>query len=61
MPSRLQVIKECYKVLRPGGFLCWMDQVLPMYRKNEFKRVGEIMITRSTNHRVRAVFIFERV
>ncbi len=60
MPNRFKVVKECYKVLKPGGFLVWLDEVLPMYRKKEFKRVGEIMITRSTNHRVRAVFIFER-
>ena|SRR5690606_23027116 len=61
MPNRFKVVKECAKVLRPGGHLVWLDEVLPQYRKSEFKRVGEIMITRSTNHRVRAVFIFERI
>lgn len=60
MPNRFKVVKECYKVLEPGGILVWMDERLPMYRKVEFKRFGEIMITRSTNHRVRAVFLFER-
>jgi len=58
--NKKKVIHECYKILQPGGFLIWMDERLPMYRKSEFKRVGEILITRSTNHRVRAVFIFER-
>lgn len=58
--NKKKVIHECYKILEPGGFLVWMDERLPMYRKAEFKRVGEILITRSTNHRVRAVFIFER-
>lgn len=61
MPNRFKVVQECYKVLEPGGFLVWLDEVLPMYRKKEFGRVGEIMITRSTNHRVRAVFIFQKV
>jgi len=61
MVNRNKVVKEAYKVLRKGGLLCWMDMVLPMYRKTEFKRVGEIAISRSTNHRVRAVFIFEKV
>lgn len=61
MPNRFKVVKECAQILEPGGFLVWMDERLPMYRKTEFSRVGEIMITRSTNHRVRAVFIFERV
>lgn len=59
--SRNKVVKECHKILKPGGFLCWMDMVLPMYKKEEFKRVGEIAISRSTNHRVRAVFIFQKV
>jgi hypothetical protein len=58
--NRNKVLKECHKVLKPGGHLVWMDMVLPMYRKDEFKRIGEISISRSTNHRVRAVFIFER-
>ena len=58
--NKKKVIHECHKILEPGGFLVWMDERLPMYRKSEFKRVGEILITRSTNHRVRAVFIFER-
>jgi hypothetical protein len=61
MVNRNKVVKEAHKVLRKGGYLCWMDMVLPMYRKDEFKRVGEIAISRSTNHRVRAVFIFEKV
>lgn len=59
--NRNKVVKECWKVLKPGGFLCWMDMVLPMYSKKEWKRVGEIAISRSTNHRVRAVFIFQKV
>lgn len=59
--NRNQVVKDCFKILKVGGFLCWMDQVLPMYSRKEFRRVGEILITRSTNHRVRAVFIFQKI
>jgi hypothetical protein len=59
--NRNKVVEECYKVLEPGGILCWMDMVLPMYSKKKWRRFGEIMISRSTNHRVRAVFIFERL
>lgn len=58
--NRNKVVKECATVLAPGGFLIWMDQVLPMYRKVEWKRCIEIAISRSTNHRVRAVFGFQR-
>lgn len=60
MINRFTVVKEAVKVMAKGAHLCWMDTVLPMYRKAELARVGEIMITRSTNHRVRAVFIFEK-
>ena len=59
--NRNAVVKECYHILEPGGFLCWMDMILPMYNRSMFRRVGEISISRSTNHRVRCVFIFRRV
>ena len=58
MINRNKVVKECYKVLEPGGYLVWLDQILPMYRKDEVTLVGTIGVIRSTNHRVRAVFIF---
>jgi 16S rRNA G966 N2-methylase RsmD len=58
--NRNKVIKEAYKVLIPGGFLVWLDQVFPMYRKVDYKLVGTINIIRSTNHRVRDVFIFQK-
>lgn len=60
MINRNKVVKECYKVLQPGGFLCWLDQVLPMYRKREFRLVGTIGVIRSTNHRFRVLCIFQR-
>lgn len=59
--SRNKVIKECVKILKKGGHLMWMDQTLPMYRKDELKRCIEIYISRSTNHRVRAVFGWEKL
>lgn len=58
--NRNKVVRECAKVIRPGGFLVWLDQVLPMYRKAAWVRCGEILITRSTNHRIRAAFVFYR-
>jgi len=60
MVNRRLVVRECYKVLKPGGFLIWLDVVYPMFRKDMFRLVGEIGVIRSTNHRVRMVFIFER-
>lgn len=54
------VVSECFKVLKPEGYLIWLDQVLPMYRKDELKLVGTIGIIRSTNHRFRVVSIFQK-
>ena len=58
--NRNKVVSECFKVMCPGGFLVWLDQVLPMYRKSEFTLVGTIGVVRSTNHRFRVVSIFQK-
>lgn len=58
--NRNRVVSECFKVLRDGGFLVWLDQVLPMYRESEFTLVGTIGVVRSTNHRFRIVSIFQK-
>lgn len=60
LPNRKQVLHECYKVLRPGGHLVWLDTVLPMFTKREFHWCGAISVIRSTNHRVRGCFIFQK-
>jgi hypothetical protein len=59
--NRNVVVKECAKVLKPGGFLVWLDQVLPMYRKDTFSMVGSIGFVRSTNHRFRVITIFQKI
>ena len=59
--NRNKVMIEAYKVLRTDGFICWLDQVLPMYTKKQLKLIGTIGIIRSTNHRVRAVFIYQKL
>jgi hypothetical protein len=61
MVNRNQVVKECYKILKPSGFLIFLDQVLPMYRKDEFRIVGVIGMVKSTNHRFRVVVIFQKI
>jgi len=61
MVSRNRVVKECYKMLRKGGILVWLDMVKPMYRKDELNHIGSIGLARSTNHRVRTVFIYEKI
>ena len=53
--SRNKVLKECVKVVKKNGYLVWMDQVLPMYRKLDWHLCGLIGMVRSTNHRFRVV------
>jgi hypothetical protein len=58
--NRNKALKECYQLLVPGGFLCWLDQVKPMYRKAELSLIGTIGVDRSTNHRVRMLYIWQK-
>ena len=60
MVSRNKVVKECYKILKPGGILVWLDTIYPMYSKKELKLVGTIGLIRSTNHRFRIICVYEK-
>lgn len=60
MINRNIVVKECTGILENKGFLVWLDQVFPMYRKKELEIIGAIGVIRSTNHRVRTAFIFRK-
>lgn len=60
MVSRNKVVKECAKVLPIGGFLVWLDQAIPVYKKSGFDLIGLIGVILSPNHRVRMVFIFQK-
>lgn len=60
MVDRPKAIKAIAAVTKPGGFLCWLDCVWPMHRKDQWRTVGRITVIRSTNHRVRLLSIFER-
>ncbi len=61
MISRNRVVKECAKVLDVGGYLVWLDQMLPMFRKDTLHLCGVIGLVRSTNHRFRVCSIFKKV
>jgi hypothetical protein len=39
----------------------WLDQVLPMYRKDRFAQEAVIGMWKSTNHRFRGITIFRRL
>lgn len=60
MVNRNKVVSECAKLLEPGGYLVWLDQVLPMFRKSELELSAVIGMVKSTNHRFRVVTMFRR-
>jgi hypothetical protein len=45
----------------PGCHIVWLDQVLPMYRKDAFAIEAVIGMVKSTNHRFRVVTVFRRL
>lgn len=59
--NRAKVIHALRRVAAPGANLVWLDVVWPMHRKIEWKLWGAIGLIRSTNHRVRAITMFEAV
>ncbi len=61
MPNKAKVVRECAKVIKVGGYLVWLDVFWPIYRKAEWRLEGTICLLRSTNRRVRGIFIFRRL
>ena len=59
MVKRQKVFRQIPSVLCHGGNLVWLDQMLPMYNKEEMWMWGAIGIVRSTNHRFRVASFFE--
>tara|TARA_R110002051_G_scaffold244489_1_gene304434 strand:+ start:22 stop:600 length:579 start_codon:yes stop_codon:yes gene_type:complete len=60
MVKRNKVMKALGKKAKKNTHVVWLDQVLPMYRKDEWDIVGVIGMVKSTNHRFRVVTIFEK-
>jgi len=58
MIKRNKVMKALGKRAVKGTHVVWLDQVLPMYRKDEWSIEGVIGMVKSTNHRFRVVTIF---
>lgn len=54
------VVMRSLQRLRPGTHVVWLDQVLPMYRKDAFAQEATIGMWKSTNHRFRGITIFAR-
>jgi hypothetical protein len=60
MVKRNKVMRALQGV-SPGTHIVWLDQVLPMYRKDAFAIDAVIGMVKSTNHRFRIVSIFRRI
>jgi len=60
MVKRNKVMKALSR-LTPGSHVVWLDQVLPMYRKDEFCVEAYIGMVKSTNHRFRVITIFRKL
>ena len=60
MCNRNKVIQTLAR-LSPGAHVVWLDQVLPMWKKEVFALEAAIGLVRSTNHRFRMISIFRRL
>ena len=61
MIKRNVVMKPLGLRLKPGTFVVWLDQTLPMYKKEYFCIEAVIGMVKSTNHRFRVITIFRHV
>jgi len=61
MVKRNVVMRSLAAGLRAGARVIWLDQVLPMYRKDEWAIETVIGMVKSTNHRFRVTTIFRRL
>jgi hypothetical protein len=55
------LVMRALQRLTTGAHVVWLDQVLPMYRKDHFKVEAVIGMWKSTNHRFRGITIFAKV
>lgn len=58
--NRNKVVEVVADVLEPGGYLVWLDMILPMYSKKVYDFAGSVGMVRSTNHRFRCVTLFRK-
>ena len=55
------IVLSALRRVAPGTHVVWLDQVLPMYRKDAFAIEAVIEMVKSTNHRFRVVTVFHRL
>lgn len=59
--NKAQVLRDLGVVMRPGSHVVWLDTRKPMYSKETWFLVAEIMVSISTNHRYRGICIFQKL
>lgn len=60
MVKRNKVMQALGERCRKGTFVVWLDQVLPMFRKDQWSIEAVIGCMKSTNHRFRVITIFRK-
>ena len=60
MIKRNKVMKALGVKALTGTHVVWLDQVLPMFRKDQWSVIAVIGMVKSTNHRFRVITIFEK-
>lgn len=61
MVKRNVVMAALGRGLPSGAHVVWLDQVLPMFRKDQFSIEAVIGMVKSTNHRFRVITIFRKL
>lgn len=61
MVKRNVVMRSLGTRLQSGAHVVWLDQVLPMFRKDQFCIEAVIGMVKSTNHRFRVITVFKRL
>ena len=59
--SKQRVVRDLWYITEKGGFLVWLDVIVPIYSKEQWSLRGNILLLTGTNRRVRVVTIWERV
>jgi SAM-dependent methyltransferase len=59
LPNKRIVLREARAVCKPGGFLVWLDLIVPIFRKADWKLRGTIGLHCGTNRKVRVISLFE--
>ena len=58
--NRKKTIHACSKIIKTGGFLIWLDTIMPQWRKKDgWIYKGSIGLCQSTNHRIRGITILQ--